>query len=100
LKYFAGKMKNLKALVISLFVVFAFASCEKSDVKPKCSHSSSSTEQQPSNGDQNVSGRLRSSSPTTGTTLSNNGNINPNDIVGGGDDDRDGGDKKPKTVGK
>jgi hypothetical protein len=91
-------MKNLRVLFIIAFVVFVFASCEKSETKPKCSHSSSTTEQQPTTGDQNVSGRIKSSASTSGTPVVTE-TPNPLDIVGGGDDDRDGGDRK-KTVGK
>ena len=91
-------MKSIKAVLIALFVVFVFAACEKSNVKPSkgCSHSSNNTttetEEPP------VNGRIKGT--VTPEINSGGESSDPEAIVGGGDDDRDGGDKKAKTTGK
>jgi hypothetical protein len=90
-------MKSLKILFVVLLVVSAFVACEKSNVKPhSCSHSSSQS--QPAPNDQPVNGRIKNSAPSSTVTV--HSTSTPDEIVGGGDDDRDGGDRKTKTAGK
>ena len=90
-------MKSIRIFFVVALVVFAFVACEKSAIKPSsCSHASSQPETPAA--DQPINGRVRTSAVTP--TVIVNTNTTPDQIVGGGDDDRDGGDKKPKTVGK
>ena len=78
-------MKALKIFLLVLIVGFGVAACEKSTIKP-CTVSEQQSNATVS--DQQVNARIKN--PT------NNGTGDPqtNEIVGSGDDDRDGGDKK------
>jgi len=78
-------MKILKTILILLVPVMGLLSCEKTTCKPN-EPASTSNSSNTSNGD--VSGKFGESASNGGTT----------DLVGSGDDDRDGGDKKPKKT--
>ena len=78
-------MKALKTFFIFVLPLVVFVACEKSDIKPRvCGDDTPVT--QPAD-EAPVNGRMKAS---------DNGLSDPGtgDIVGGGDDDRDGGDKK------
>jgi hypothetical protein len=68
----------------------AIVSCQKSDMKPGC-HNSSEKNQDQSNNTTEVNSKFGASSSTLDD--SNNTGI---EIVGSGDDDRDGGDGRKK----
>jgi hypothetical protein len=81
-------MKILKILLIILVPAIGIVSCKKSNVAPRdCAtkNSASSTDSQSSRFNSNV-------------TLTGDDDYQSTDVVGSGDDDRDGGDR-PKKVG-
>ena len=85
-------MKILRILFILLIPAFGFVGCQKSDVKPSCQHEDKSSQASDDNSQGNVGSR----------TVNMNGDFESGDdeestdIIGSGDDDRDGGDKKKK----
>lgn len=85
-------MKILKILLVLLIPALGFVSCEKSGMKPSCPASSSQTPASDSNKN-NVGAKSASFDE-----LSNGSSGSGTEIVGTGDDDRDGGDKKTKKV--
>lgn len=83
-------MKILKILLILLVPAFGIVSCEKSDLKPGCGNAHNKQEQKNDNtAPTQVNSRL-----AVGIEES----IESTDVVGSGDDDRDGGDKKTKKI--
>ena len=82
-------MKFLKIIVIVLVSAIGFVACEKSECKPKereCGGTNENTTVNKTN-----KGNTDNSNTSVNKTPSNL------EIVGSGDDDRDGGDKKKKT---
>ena len=88
-------MKKLRIFLIILVPVFGLVSCQKTDIVPK-SCGTVTTEQPAETAP--VNGRLKSVT-TSSVTISEQEPI-IDEIVGSGDDDRDGGDKKAKAAGK
>lgn len=89
-------MKILKALLVILIPAFALVSCEKSQIKPSCSHEATTpaTDNSASDAGKTQTGSKGNKGITT-EDAGNDGNGSTS-IVGSGDDDRDGGDKKKK----
>jgi hypothetical protein len=84
-------MKILKILFILLVPALGIVGCQKSDIKPDCpNHSESSS-------------KTTNTDESAGSTVgARSANVSFEDeegtsVVGSGDDDRDGGDKKKKT---
>lgn len=92
-------MKFIRIFSVFLLLAFVFVSCEKSDIRPMNCGTHETTEvktnttndQQP----QQVNGRVMGAADETTPA-----EPEIDDIVGSGDDDRDGGDKKAKAVGR
>ena len=90
-------MKSIKILFTVILSVVIFTACQKSDKKPaacgfeKSGQTETSINTQPA-------GRMQGSALSEGGTTKEN--FVPAEIVGSGDDDRDGGDKKAKAVGR
>ena len=78
-------MKILKILLILLVPAIGIVGCRKSECNPKAT-----TTKQTDSGSNTVGARE--------TEITDQGNQG-GDVVGSGDDDRDGGDKKAKKVG-
>ncbi len=81
------KMKILKILLILLVPAIGIVGCKKSDTKPECSHSSNKGTDSNAVDNSAAAGRFGDISE---------GDTNSEPIVGSGEDDRDGGDKKKK----
>lgn len=79
-------MKILKILLILLVPAIGLIGCKKSDVKPNECGTKASTE------------NSQGSKLNTNTILVGDDTYQSTDVVGSGDDDRDGGDK-PKKIG-
>jgi len=80
-------MKILKILLILLVPALGIVGCQKSDTRPCSNHSAEKTE---STDNTAVSSKF---------TLSEQAEeVGSTPVVGSGDDDRDGGDKKPKKL--
>lgn len=82
-------MKFLKIVIIVLVSSIGFVACEKSQLEPnndgKCGKTKNTTESKTDKTNRDNSNTTISKTPT---------NL---EIVGSGDDDRDGGDKKKKS---
>lgn len=103
-------MKILKLLFIVLVPALAVVSCQKSDIKPRnCQDhedstpavvskmaNSNSTQSEDNSSGQNSDYNAKTS--TNGTVVDTKGSTETTEIIGSGDDDRDGGDKKKKLV--
>jgi hypothetical protein len=88
-------MKILKILLILLVPAIGIVGCRKSELKPKCDHdnrSSAPAANKPA--DSNVSNDANIGARGMAPTVGDDNNGSP--IIGSGDDDRDGGDKKHK----
>jgi len=85
-------MKILRIILILLIPAFGFVGCQKSDIKPSCQHEDKSSKESDDNSQNNVGSRTVNS---TGDFESGD-DEGSTDIIGSGDDDRDGGDKKKK----
>lgn len=83
-------MRYLKILLVLLIPAMGFVACEKANTRP-CSEKPSNTQ----SGNSDVSGKVVSGVYIDDNATSGNGNGTT--IVGSGDDDRDGGDKKKKV---
>lgn len=89
-------MRILKILLILLVPALGFVSCKKSELKP-CNHAPAAAQTNSGNTTTSdvvpVNSRLMSPSNADITVTDGNGGT---DVLGSGDDDRDGGDKKKK----
>jgi hypothetical protein len=86
-------MKTIKIIALVFVLALSVTNCAKSKAKPRCSHEK---EQQTQNNTTSTpTGRISSSSMEENQV--DLGQDDPKFIVGSGDDDRDGGDKKPKA---
>ncbi|MBS1634893.1 MAG: hypothetical protein JST26_03155 [Bacteroidetes bacterium] len=91
-------MKTFKVIVFMIVASLAIVSCRKSDLKPTCNHSNTETQSTTTTGkSSNRTANSDGSGDNSGTTVTVSGTID-NGIYGGGDDDRDGGDKKHKKL--
>jgi hypothetical protein len=83
------QMKILKILLILLIPALGIVGCKKSETKPKCT--AAGTVKNSDNSNSNVAaGR------SEGASVGDSGTPVDSPIIGAGDDDRDGGDKKHK----
>ncbi len=89
-------MKTIKIFFVILVPVLGLFSCQKSDIVPKTCGTVSTAEQPAESAP--VNGRLKQVTTSTVTIGEKQPEID--EIVGSGDDDRDGGDKKAKAAGK
>jgi hypothetical protein len=102
-------MKILKILLIVLVPAFGVVSCQKSDIKPRnCQDhedsapavasknaASSDVNTEDDSSDQTYD---HSAKKVGGVVVDSPGSESGTEIIGSGDDDRDGGDKKKKIV--
>lgn len=82
------QMKFLKILLILLVPAMGFVACQKSERKPECSSSKAKESGSATNSGSKLL-EVTSEDDDSGTGIGT--------LVGSGDDDRDGGDKRKKT---
>jgi hypothetical protein len=92
-------MKILKIFLILLVPAFGFVGCQKSNMKPSCQgHETNAPEAASKASDDNGSNDNQPQSRNASPEENVDGDENTTDIIGSGDDDRDGGDKKKKLT--
>ena len=89
-------MKTTKIFALVFVLALMASSCAKSKVKPRCSHE----KEQETETTNTASSRISSASAENDQLDTGEDNFTIFDIVGSGDDDRDGGDKKAKAGGR